>query len=199
MAENYHIAAVKNSLPDVQKTNLWLVEIGIPAGLNLSVEGNEIPTTKSLQIRAKDCKIPGRTMQTIETNFMGMKSTYAGTEDMSSKTVDIGFYEYEDQHITKTINVWLNNIFDSMDSRNSMGGHGLSGQKYSNGIRGSAYASDIKLRLLGMNGELLPKMVIFHTAWPTSIGEVTLGYDNSGAVENSVTFQYDWWELTDAK
>ena len=79
MAENYHIAAVKNSLPDVQKTNLWLVEIGIPASLETYVEGNELPTTKSLQIRAKDCKIPGRTMQTIETNFMGMKSTYAGT------------------------------------------------------------------------------------------------------------------------
>lgn len=198
MASNFHIAAVKNALPDIQKTNLWLVEIGIPSGLNYFVQGQEVPTTKSLQIRANSCSIPARRMQTIETSFMGMKSTYAGTEDMSGKTVDIGFYEYEDQHVTKTINVWLNNIFDSMDSKNTMGGHGLAGQKYKNGARGTEYASDIKLRLLGMNGEKLPKMIIFHTAWPTSINSQNLDYERSGAVNQSVTFQYDWWELVDA-
>ena len=46
MAENYHIAAVKGGLPDPQRTNLWLLEIGIPNGLDLSVPGQELPDTK---------------------------------------------------------------------------------------------------------------------------------------------------------
>ena len=194
MASNYHIAAKKNGLMDIQRTNLWLVEIIIP-NLDYSVEGVEMPTTNSLQIRAKECKIPGRQIQTIETSFMGMKSTYAGTEDMSNKTLEIGFYEYEDQHITKTINVWLNNIFNSMDSTNGKGGHGLAGQKYPNGLRGNNYATEIKLKLLGMDGNPLDKYVVFHEAWPTQIGEISLNYENSTGAENSVTFQYDWWEL----
>ena len=196
MASNYHVASVRNSMVDIQKTNLWLVEIEIPSGLDYSVEGSEIPTTKSLQVRAKSCKIPGRRMNTIETSFYGgMKSTYAGTEDMGNKTLDIEFYEFEDQHVTKTINVWLNNIFNSMDSTNGKGGHGLAGQKFPNNLRGSAYAANIKLKVMGMDGNPLDKTFIFHTAWPTSIGDVSLNYDNSSGVENTVTFQYDWWEM----
>lgn len=193
MPNNYHIAAVKNSLPDIQKNNLWLVEIQVPN--LLPVHGLVPPTSKSLQIRAKEATIPGRTINSIETNFLGMKSTYAGSEDMSGKELSIGFYEYEDQHITETINCWLNNIFDSMDSKTSEGGHGLVGQKYKNGTRGIEYGTDIRLVLLGMNGEPLDKKVLFHTAWPKSIEQISLSYDGSAGVETSVTFQFDWWEL----
>ena len=199
MAQNFHIAAIKNSLPDVQRPNLWLVEIGIPNGLNFSVPGQEIPTSTSLQIRAYSCSIPNRKLNEIETPWMGMVSTYAGTEDMRGKTVDIGFYEHEDQHVISSLNVWCNNIFDSMDSKNSMGGHGLAGQKYPNGKRGYAYASDIKLRPLGLNGEPLPKMFIYHTAWPTTFPTTDLDYSRSSeAVSYRITFRYDWWELTDS-
>lgn len=197
MASNYHIAAVKNSLPDVQLSNLWEVRIQVPDGLVSSVEGVEIPQTKELMIRAKTCSIPGRKIPNIETRYMGMVSNYAGTEDMSGKTLNISFYEYEDQYITRALNTWVNNIFNSMDSRNSMGGHGLAGQKYPNNTRGFAYSGDIKLRLLGKDGEPLGKGVIFHDAWPTSVGDISLTYENSNGLENEVTFQYDWWELTD--
>jgi len=196
MASNYHIAAVKNSLPDIQKSNLWQVRIQIPQGLVYSVEGNEIPQTKELMIRAKSCSIPGRKIPSIETRYMGMVSNYAGTEDMSGKTLDIQFYEYEDQYITRALNTWVNNIFDSMSSKGN-GGHGLAGQKYPNGLRGFNYSADIKLKLIGMDGEPLSKGVIFHDAWPTSVGDISLTYDNSNGLENSCTFQYDWWELTD--
>lgn len=198
MAENYHIAAVKGSLPDIQKTNLWLLEIGIPNGLDLSVPGHEMPETKKLEIRALECSIPGRRFSKIETSFMGMKSTYAGTEDMGGKTVEVSFYEYEDQYITKAINVWKNNIFDSMDGSNSKGGHGLAGQKYKNGTRGFEYSADIKIRVLGLNGEKLDKMFILHNAWPENIGDVQLNYENVSAITNRVTFCFDWMEIVNA-
>lgn len=195
MASNYHIAGKKNSLPDIQKSNLWLVSIQVPQGLVMSVEGVEVPQTKELQLRAKSCQIPGRKIPSIETRFMGMVSNYAGTEDMSGKTLDIQFYEYEDQYITRALNVWVNNIFDSMSKTN--GGHGLAGQKYPNSLRGFNYAADIHLQLLGMDGNPLEKGVIFHDAWPSTVGDINLAYDNSTGLENTVTFQYDWWELSD--
>lgn len=198
MAENYHIAAVKGGLPDPQRTNLWLLEIGIPNGLDLSVPGHELPDTKKLQIRALDCSLPGRKFTTIETYFQNMTSTYVGREDMSGKTIEVTFYEYEDQYITKAMNVWSNNLNDTMDARSSKGGHGLAGQKYKNGTRGFEYSSDIKIRLLGFNGEKLDKMFVLHNAWPESIGDVQMSYENANGITNRVTFRYDWMELANA-
>lgn len=198
MAENYHIAAVKGGLPDPQRTNLWLLEIGIPNGLDLSVPGQELPDTKKLQIRALGCSLPGRKFTTIETYFQNMTSTYVGREDMSGKTLDVTFYEYEDQYLTKALNVWLNNLNDTMDARSSKGGHGLAGQKYKNGTRGFEYSADIKIRLLGFNGEKLDKMFVLHNAWPESIGDVQMSYENANGITNRVTFRYDWMELANA-
>lgn len=189
MPQNYHIASVMGSLSDLQKQNLWVVNFG---------DLNDVPDLKKLTIRAQTAKIPGRTIPTLNTKFMGMQANYAGTEDMSNKTLQITFDEHDDQNVYTILNKWINLMFNSVENTDN-GGHGSAASKLGTRNGNSMkYATDIKLGMTDLASDPLDKAIVFHNAFITSLDDGALSYNGSEKVSYNATFQYDWFEIVSA-
>ncbi len=179
---NFHIEGRQKAMKDLQMN--FLFEVSIP---EISKFAPSFKDEDEFIIRAKTASIPGKTIQTVESYFMGMKSVYPSRVDYSnSLTVD--FEETEDQKVIKAINEWQNTIFNTVDS-DANTGHSLAESKR------NGRTTNIYLKMYKYNGQIMENMIKFVNAFPSDISESGLDFAGSEAIRYSVTFSYDYWNL----
>lgn len=172
MAENFSYESRLKNLPDPQKVWMWELYIDIPQGINTEVESND------LLLRARNVAFPGRTINPLESNFMGTKSFFPGKTEFTGQ-ITTSLEEREDQKIHTILTEWMQYIFD-----------------WTQGVQGGAnkqdLVSDMTIKPYKSNGEPMPNAIKVYNCWPQSVADVTLDYDGAEIVRYEVTWQYDY-------
>lgn len=178
---NMHISRLKSIAADVQRTYNWEVIVQEPAGLT----GSGFWEDDTLTLRARSATIPGSTVNTIQSDFMGMKQFFAGNSELEH-VLNIEFEEFEDQKVGKLLNAWQRIIYDAQNDNNN--GETVSDK--------SQYVSpEFKLRMLRQDGEPMDEAIIFENCWLQNFASVQMAYGDSSSVKYSCTFQWDYYKL----
>lgn len=186
---SFHIDDMLRLMPDVQRTFKWVLDIP-----EIDSVCDSIKDPKEITIRVRSAVIPGRGVELIETNFMGMKQFFAGRPTFPN-TLSLTIEETEDQIISKAFYEWNNRIF-STDSKDLLNGGGSKAQFKRWGVNGGiGYSTDIFLKLQKYNSEEQVKKFKFVNAFPSDVGDVSVDYGSSDSVKFNVTLSYDYWEL----
>jgi hypothetical protein len=172
----FHILQTQSVHEDVQRGWMWQLSIPTLNTIVKDVEGT------GLQTRIKNATIPGSDVDVIELKYMGTSQFFPGmrkpTTEWSSSFVDT-----EDHYVHSAINSWLT-LIQQIDQTQANAGHSLMASK-TNG-----YALSVFMNLFTYDGVLSREIHFFNT-WPKSIGAVDLNYDSSGAVEYTVGWKCD--------
>jgi hypothetical protein len=180
MANSFTIENRARGLPDIQRN--FLFEVSFP---NI---GQIIPnvTDEGLTVRARSCSIPGRSVEPIESFFMGTTRVTPGRPTMPHQ-FDVNFEETEDMYIHKAMYAWLQKIFN-YDASSPLAGSADAESKRK-GLCTDAYLKMFKY------GRQLPteKWIRFHNVWIQNIGDVGLSYNDNGAISYQAGFAFDFW------
>jgi hypothetical protein len=178
---NFSIEGRLKGLKDIERN--WLFELVIPDANKLT---GGIASDEDLIIRCKTAVIPGRGLDTVESNFAGMKQLFP-MKPTFSNSFSVEMEETEDQKITKSLYAWRQLMFD-VDPGSAKAGV-------------SSYATkrdackDIFLLVYKYDGSIMEKKYKFVNAFPSGVEDVAMGYASNEAVKYSVTFSYDYWLL----
>jgi len=178
---NFSIEGRLKGLKDIQRN--WLYELVIPDASTLT-KGEA--SDEDLIIRCRTAVIPGRGLDTAESNFAGMKQLFP-MKPTFSNSFTVEMEETEDQKITKALYNWRQLMFD-VDPGSPTAGVSTYAVKRD-------ACKDIFLLMYRYNGASMEKKIKFVNAWPSNVEDVTMGYAANEAVKYSVTFTYDFWLL----
>jgi hypothetical protein len=181
---NFTLENRLGAIPDIQRNFLW--EFLIP---NINVMTNNIIDTESLIIHTKTALIPGRSVEDIESFFMGMKQIFPGRVTFPNKMA-IGIDEDESQIIHKGLYAWMQKQFD-VDPDSATAG-------YSQVPTKRLMCTDVILRCYKYNGEKMENDSVLTNCRPSAIEDVNLDMAGNEKVNYSVTFTYDYWLLKKA-
>jgi len=182
MAQNFHIIGRTGHLPDVQRNNLWELDIDTPKCISPSVWN-----ASEMILKARKAKIPSKDVSDITTDFMGMKQHYAGDAKDLESTLEVDFQEFEDQNVRKALFAWSEAIWQVQNSKQDSAGHSSAASK-------KEYSTTITMTLYKNNSEKAG-VVKFYNAWLKTIGAVDLGYDSTDSIKYSATFVYDYYDI----
>lgn len=171
---NFTIAGRLKNLPDIQKTYMW--ELFIPSIEDLDQD--------DMVLRVRNVVIPGRTIQPIESFFMGTKQFHAGRTEYAG-TFPTQIEEFEDQKAHSALHSWQQLIYDYDPNSSTAGQSKVVGK--------NEYSRDIVLKMYKNDGIKMDKDIVFYGAWPQNVGDATLDYTASDSVKYEVTWQYDYW------
>lgn len=160
------IQDIRKTIHSPQKAYMWEVEI----------QGSAAGALQDLTLYAKSISIPQSAVEQLTINHKGGKSHYAG-KDSSAHTVTATFFDDENQTVSKYFNDWFNTY--------------VSDPSTANGSSKSEYAADIVIKMKDSTDENVTAQWKLSKSFPIDIGEVSLSYDSSDAIELSVTFSYD--------
>ena len=175
---DFSIGKIGNLVGDIQRTYTWQLRLTLPdlAGV--------VPNADALEIRCRTVAIPGRSLDVITSNFMGMEQFYPGRNHFTNP-FNITFEEFADRKIAKALYAWQQTMFD-LNTGASVGD------------KKRLVAKDCYLQLLDYQGlEVLPSdmgKLRINNAWPESVAEVPLSYAESTALQYSLALRYDTWE-----
>lgn len=161
---------------DIQRGYLWSVRI-------LDNDGK----AEDLTYLAKECSWQGRTMEPIESMYMGMKVIFPGKID-STHEMTITFEEYESQKVSKVLYRIHQKIFDVTRGHSNAV---LTGQEK------NELAHDIKISLRAYNGDELPVAMMLRGAFLKDLNEASLNYEGSDKMPIPSNWSFDWWEYVD--
>jgi len=171
---NFTIAGRMKNLPEIQKSFLW--ELYTPSIEDLDQD--------DMVLRVRNVVIPGRTIQPIESFFLGSKQFHAGKTEFVG-TFPTQIEEFEDGRAHQAIYSWMQAIYNA-DSNSSE-----AGQSKFNGK--NEYSRDIVLKMYRTNGTKMDKDIVFYNSFPNSITDAPLDYASSDSVKLDVTWSYDYW------
>lgn len=139
-----------------------------------------IPNVPTLNIRG--AQIPGKEVEDIAIKLRGRTVHFNGNIAVFR---DLTLTVFEDISYTARTMIEL---WTQVMAENSSGF----------GFAAPVVTKDITLFVLAPGTEHVVAAYMFRNAFPKSIGDVTLSYDNTTTVvEYPVTFAYDWWERAD--
>lgn len=179
---------------DIQRS--FMFEVEVMNFTNKQVPGYDAALgtnwkTEDVTLRARNCVIPQRGHEAIESNFGAMKQFFPGKPTFSNTTT-IQFEETESQGIGIWLYNWHQLIFDVTK------GHSMSGKKRGGAPNSkTAYVDMIRVTPVRYNGEVFENSIYFYNAWLQNVDDVSLGYDTNEAVKYNATFQFDFWLLGD--
>lgn len=186
----HHISRIQWGGSEPLKSNLW--KLSFLNTSNLAIhniwksfldESDDDSDTISFYVRS--AKIPGLSIGSHESKFMGLKIQLPAPEDTSDKKLDITFDEFESQKIYTLFNSWISNTF----SQNS----GYTHSEETSLL--DAHMVDLKLELYGLDGQKLENYIVFHKAFPTSISQAELTYESCNKLVFTVSFSYQYYSL----
>lgn len=148
-----------------QKAYMWEVQI----------KGGNVDTLSDLDAYAKTVSIPQTSVEQLVINHKATKSHYAG-RDASGHTVQVTFWDDQSLTIYKYFQDWMNIILD---------------QETGSGASRDLYAADMVIKLKDDADQAVTGAVTLTKSFPTDIGDVSLSYETSEAVEVSVTLSFD--------
>lgn len=171
---NFTAAGRLKNLPDIQKT--YLFELYIPSIAELEQD--------DFVLKVRNVVIPGRTIQPIESFFLGTKQFFPGRTEYAS-VFPCQVEEFEDQKVFKALNSWQQSIFDYDSNSVTAGQSKVTGK--------NDYTRDIVLKMYKNNGQKMEKDIVFYNSWPQNVADATLDYTASDSVKFEVSFQYDYF------
>ena len=184
MAQNFHIIGRTANLPDVQRNNLWEMNIATPKCISQSVWNAD-----EMLLKVQSAKIPGKEVSDLTYNFMGMKQHYSGDAKEIDTTLSVTFQEFEDQKVRKALYAWSEAIWQIQNAKDDNSGHSTAESK-------KDYSTTIIMTLYKNNSEIAGK-VKFYNAWLKTINETELNYDSAESIKYSATFVYDYYDIID--
>lgn len=159
---------------DIQRTYMFEVDI---ARLGFDV----------LTIKARTAEVPQRASTPIDSYFMGTKQAFPGKTEFAG-LLTVEYEEFEGMDVTRYITVWMNNIFrydgDTTETGIDAG----------TGLQKSAIKTDITLKMYTIDGSNSLK-IKFHNAYPETINDSALSYQDNGSVKRTVGFRFDYWTV----
>lgn len=141
----------------------------------VAIQGLSTGAVSELTFYARTVNIPVSSVEQVIIPYKSSRVNFAG-RDTSDHTVNITFWDDENQTVYQYFQDWINLI------RNPVTG----GQTPKN-----IYTANCQLKLQDSTGNNTTALIDLTNAWPTEVGEVSLSYDSSEAVEISVTLSYD--------
>ena len=164
-----------SALDDIQRNfyfELVMPDIGKFTSLN----------QEDLIVRCKTAAIPGKSIDIIESYFMGMKQLFPGRVSFPNEmTTQID--ETEDQKVYLAIRQWQNLIF-STDKTAKLGHATVTGKL--NMMSQMAY-----LKMFKYDGTATPYSIQFVNLWPKDIQDADLDMKSSDKISYSVKWAYD--------
>ena len=138
---------------------------------------NQVETVFNIQT----AQLPESTLGVIEVPYFGRKIKLAGDRTFAEWTVTV--LNDEDFAIRNSLEVWSQQI------------NTHAGNTYEYGLSPSAYRQRAIIRQYSKSGCDAPlKTYIFENLFPTSVGPITMGWDQNDQIETfDVSFQYDYW------
>ena len=159
------------------RPNLFEVTVPFPGAANPGEAGQK------MTFMCKGSQIPGADIGLVEVPYFGRNVKLAGNRTFAEWTTTV--INDEDFAVWSGMTNWMNAIQ----------GHGENLQT----ISSADYQVDAQVTQYGKEGDVL-KRVSMINAWPASIPAIELGWDQNDALEEfAVTWQYDYWQVTDAK
>lgn len=169
------------------RPNLYKVTLTFPPG---TTKGNE--TDEAFTFLCKAANLPGMSVGTAQASYFGRKINFAG--DREFQPWECTVYTDEDFTVRNALEAWQNRMNLLDHDTNAV--DGMCDQK--------TFYVDITVTALGKDGNLCGhgegdgngglKSYTLKNAFPSSIGEISLGYDqNDQIAEYQVTFTYDYF------
>lgn len=181
MAGRGHIEDRFKNSPDIVRTYYW--EVIIP---DIGTVSDTIKDPDELMFRARSVTLPGRGVEVIESNYMGMRQFFPGRVNFTH-TMSIRLEETEDQVVSLALYEWANRIFD-VRTNSPSGGFSQTNKKRD-------VAKDVILRLMGYNGEPLQKAYRLINAFIENVEDIELSYETNDKVVIPITLRYDFWVM----
>lgn len=154
------------SVDTPQKSYMWEVDI---LGLATLFGADKVSTF------AKSVTIPQTAVETIVINHKSTRTAHAG-RDSSGHTTTITFWDDEAGTIHKMLNLWMDSILNQ--SKGTQAPRNL-------------YAAQMQIKLKDSEDNSVTQVIDLSKVFPTDIGDITLNYDSSEAIEISATFSFD--------
>lgn len=150
---------------EVQRAYMWEVFInGLSTG---ALDG--------LDAFAKTVSLPQTSVEQLVVNHKAGRTHYAG-RDASGHTVTVTFWDDESLSVYRYFSDWMNLIHD---------------QKTASSAPRSDTTADMAIKLKNSSDDAVTGTIKLTKVFPTELADVSLSYDNSDAMEVSVTFSFD--------
>lgn len=130
----------------------------------------------------KAAAIPAATLGTVEVPYFGRTIKLAGNRTYAEWAPTI--INDEDFAIRNAMEQWSNSI-NSFQGNISTGG----------GSAPSLYKSVAQVTQFSKSGEIL-RVYDFIGLYPSEVSQIDLAWDQEGVQEYTVTFQYDYWQVS---
>lgn len=168
-------------IKDVQRSFMW--QVSMPT-IGYLIDPSLAPDiVEELRVRARTVSIPSRGIETLTTEFMGMKQLYAGKPSMT-QTVAITFMESENLNMFAILNNLLQNTFSYKTGHSTLVGPKRSAL--------TSYAQDIHINLLKYDGTAASdKTMVLKNAFLTNVEDISLSYASNEVVQIGTTWSFD--------
>jgi len=130
----------------------------------------------------KGAQVPAATLGTIEVPYFGRQVKIAGTRTYAEWTPTI--INDEDMSIRNAMEQWNHSI-------NSIQGN----LRATGGSSPSLYKASAQVTQFSKTGEIL-RVYDFIGLYPSEVGTIDLAWDAETIQEYTVTFQYDYWQIS---
>ena len=158
------------------RPNLFEVTIPFPGAVNPG------EATQKITFMCKGAQIPGADIGLVEVPYFGRNIKLAGNRTFAEWTTTV--INYEDFAVHAGLTNWMNAI-------NTHAGN-------ERAITGTDYQVDAQVTHYTKGGDVAKEITIVN-CWPSSVAAIELGWDQNDAIEEfAVTWQYDYWEITDS-
>jgi len=181
---NFTIEGRRRASADIQRD--WMWEIFFPKLPNILSVNVGPQISEELTLQCRSISIPGRTIENLETYFLGQKQMFPGRQTFSN-VLETTFEETENQHIFNFFTAWMETIHN-IDAFSTFGTAGIGAYLTKKDIVVPMY-----LRMYKYDGSLLSHKIQFINVYPSIISDVALDYNSNAAVKFSVSFTYDIW------
>lgn len=143
--------------------------------------GDKGITGEQFELRAQSYTFPGgESMGTTSMSIAGYTRNDAGLKSRGG-TWTTSIIETQDYDVIRRFESWLNIMHD-----------------FNSGVTGfsSEYKIDIQVNALNAKKEVKVKRKL-KRAWPQKTSDYTYGPKDDKALNQTVTWQYDWWDTVD--
>ena len=175
MTIGFDLESFKAKFKGGARQNLFLFAPRFPAGVSPDI------TTEEMQYLVRATSLPETTSEEVLVNWQGydfkMAGKYTFTDFTCTFNVDM------DSRIIHSFDKWMNHI------------HNVTTNEYK---APKEYMADQYLSLLGYTGNVISEYKLF-SAWPKTVGAVTLDYATSDVAQFDVTFSYQYHTITNSQ
>ena len=178
----YHLEDRLKNKPDIQRSYLW--ELIIP---DIGSVSDSVKDADELVTRVRTTNLPGRGVEVIQSDFMGMRQMFPGRVNFSH-TLQVTFEELENQIVSTVLYEWSNKIFDIR--------HGSPTGGVAQVSRKRDIAKDIIIRQVAYDGSYLKNAYKLVNCFIQNYDEVSLDYTQNDKIMIPVSFSFDYWEFT---